>query len=178
MIKAKSLGEFSFFDYEVKAEFIINNYDVDKYIRILANKINVNKNLKNICSKSITSCLSRYIALVDMLNKGISVEKLNIKGEYKQEFCKRLLDTITIGCIRELEKILKEVYDINITQYKFLIDKDTCEVEKKNGEKISISLVEGRLFSNYFGVILGEEEKIEKYIDYVGDIIELERWRD
>ena len=73
---------------------------------------------------------------------------------------------------------MKEVYDINITQYNFLIDKDTCEVEKKNGEKISISLVEGRLFSNYFGVILGEEEKIEKYIDYVGDIIELERWRD
>ena len=44
-----------------------------------------------------------------------------------------------------------------------------------NGRCYEVSLVEGKLYTNYYSILIGEDKKIDTYLDWVGEVIELER---
>ena len=106
--------------------------------------------------------------------KSVDIEKYNIEGEFKIQFCKDLLNKITLLCLNELENIAHIEYGIDLKNSKFEMYGNKAIIND-NGRHYEVSLVEGKLYTNYYSILIGEDEKIDTYLDWVGEVIELER---
>ena len=133
MLQPKSVDDCLFLNYDIKAEFLYEEYDLNKYICLLIKRFGIINNLRKVCSNSISSCLSRYLILKELSIKGIDIEKYNIEGEFKIQFCKDLLNKITSLCLYELEDIANIVEDICNYHQEYFIEKN---ILKKCLEKI------------------------------------------
>lgn len=174
MLQPKSIDDCLFLNYDIKAEYLYEEYDLNRYMCLLIKRFGIINNLRKVCSKSISSCLSRYLILKEMSIKGIDIEKYNIEGEFKIQFCKDLLNKITSLCLNELENIAHIEYGIDLKNSKFEMYGNNAIIND-NGRCYEVSLVEGKLYTNYYSILIGEDKKIDTYLDWVGEVIELER---
>ena len=174
MVMPKSINDCLFFDYDTKAEYLYEEYDLNKYISLLIRRIGIINKLKSVCAKSLSSCLSRYIALSELFEKGFALEKYNIEGEFKIKFCNDLINKITMQSLYELEEIAKINYGINLKECSFNTIDSKVVVLDDESNSYEISTIEGKLYVNYHSVLIGDESKINTYLDWVGEVIELE----
>lgn len=175
MRKPRSVNNFLFYDYNVKAEYLYNSCELNRYLDFLINRLGIIKNIKTICSNSMSSCLSRYIALRDYLNKGTTDNSNNVKCDFKSKFNEDMMKRVAYHGVSELKFIAKDKFNINLDKCDIRIEGYNAVITDENGREYNISLVEGKLFSKNYTMILGEESKIEVYLDWIGEFIEYEK---
>lgn len=174
MRKPRSVNNFLFYDYNIKAEYLYNSYELNRYLDFLINRLGIIKNIKAICSNSMSSCLSRYIALMDYLNKGTNHKSNNVKNDFKSRFNEDMMKRVAYNGVSELKFIAKDRFNIDLDKCDIKIEDYNALIIDENGKEYNISLVEGKLFSKNYTMILGEESKIEVYLDWIGEFIEYE----
>lgn len=175
MRRPKSVDNFLFYDYNVKAEYLYNSYEINRYLDFLIKRLGIIRNIKTVCSNSMSSCLSRYIALRDCLNKGTNAKCSNIKCDFKTKFNEDIMKRVAYHGVSELKFIAKDKYNIDLDKCDIKIEGYNALIIDENSRKYNISLVEGKLFSKNYTVLLGEESKIEVYLDWIGEFIEHEK---
>lgn len=175
MRKPRSVNNFLFYDYNVKAEYLYNSYEVNRYLDFLIKRLGIIRNITTICSNSMSSCLSRYISLINYLNKGTNSTCSNVKNDFKAKFNEDMMKRVAYHGVSELKFIAKDKYNIDLDKCDIKIDGYNALMIDDNLKEYNISLVEGKLFLKNYTVILGEDSKIEVYLDWIGEFIEHEK---
>lgn len=175
MKKPRSIDNFLFYDYNVKAEYIYNSYEINRYLDFLIKRLGIIRNIKTICSNSMSSCLSRYIALKEYLNKGTNNMCSNVNKDFKAKFNEDIMKRVAYHGVSELKFIAKDKHNIDLDKCDIKIKDYDALIIDENLKEYHISLVEGKLFSKNYTMLLGEESKLEVYLDWIGELIEHEK---